>query len=73
MNLLQPGRSLCIQDVVEAFPECKWAEIFGAIEALNQNQTITCHVSGSTLEMRAIPHGRSKWGVPKASRVEPIS
>lgn len=58
MRWLQSGRSQRIQDVVEAYPECKWSEIFEAIEALTQSRRVSFKISGSELELRAFSHRR---------------
>lgn len=73
MNWLQSGRSQRIQDVVEAFPECKWAEIFEALEALTQSRRVSFEISGSELELRAFSHRRPKYGVEKAPGSELVS
>ena len=56
MNWLQSGQSQRIQDVVEAFPECKWSEIFEAIDDLNQTRRVLLRISGSEVELRAFSH-----------------
>ena len=59
LDLLEPGQPQRIQDVVAALPECQWAQIFKAIEALSQNHKVLVQCVGSELELIAFPNRKT--------------